>query len=164
MKYLTRKKYDSIIDGLNSAYWKEGRDYRWEYMSYAIDELKQIGPRSILEAGASGLLLCDDSTVVDISGSGVNHDLNIIPWPFGDKAFDAFVALQVWEHLDNHPGAFREVRRIAKSAILSFPYKWTWGDARHNGIDEKKISEWTEGLKPVRIKKIETRIVYTWRF
>ena len=54
--------------------------------------------------------------------------------------------------------------RIAKSAILSFPYKWTWGDKRHKGIDGKKIEKWTCGVVPESIKIINHRAIYIFKF
>ena len=41
--------------------------------------------------------------------------------------YDLFVALQVFEHLrDRQREAFREVRRVARHAIISLPIGWRW--------------------------------------
>jgi hypothetical protein len=99
--------------------------------------------------------------------------LNVIPYSLKtdsgrvvipDKYFDCFVALQVWEHLENHEQAFNEVMRISKTAILSFPYRWTHSDKQHNNIDESVIAKWTCNIPPVHVKKIKNRIIYLWRF
>ncbi len=51
------------------------------------------------------------------------HDAIVVPWPIDDKAYDLFIALQVWEHLERkQKEAFEEVMRTSKAAILSFPY------------------------------------------
>jgi hypothetical protein len=166
--YLTRDEFLKRVEQSGSKYWQEGKNYRWQYMSYVIDILREMFPNGgrFCEAGASGILLYEDSCNFEYP----QHDLNKIPYRIlgghviPDNFFDCFVALQVWEHLDNQAVAFREVMRIAKSAILSFPYKWTWGDKRHKGIDGKKIEKWTCGVVPEKIKIINHRAIYTFKF
>ena len=158
--YLTHWEFVARVKKLNSGYWNEGAPYRWEYMSYVIDMLKIMGAEKIIEAGASNMPLKSDSFRFDYPA----YDLNK-PFPADVKpGFDAFVALQVWEHLDNQADAFREVMRVSSGAVLSFPYKWRHGDARHKGIDKAIIKQWTCGVEPVHIQEIKNRIVYVWRF
>ena len=158
--YLTHDEFLKRVKELNSNYWREGADYRWEYMEYAITELQRLNAKNIIEAGAFRMPLCDNSFMFDFP----NHNLDRIPYNFKDKEFDIFVALQTWEHLDRQTEAFQEVMRISKNAILSFPYRWRHGDQRHRGIDSKRISMWTCGVEPARMKLIKDRIVYTWEF
>jgi len=170
MAYLTRETFLQRVEQSGSKYWQEGKNYRWQYMSYVIDQLKIICPddSKLIEAGTSGMPLSDRSFLYEYP----EYDLNVIPFKINgekipDKYYTAFCALQVWEHLDNQERAFKEVMRISKSAILSFPYKWPKGkghDKRHIGIDGKKISQWTCGVKPESIKIINRRAIYTWRF
>ena len=82
-------------------------------------------------------------------------DATIKPWPIKDKLYDMFIALQVWEHLDGkQTRAFREVMRIAKKAVLSFPYHWDGGivdkpsHRAHRNIDMELITDWTLGVEP----------------
>lgn len=172
--YLTHSTFLEKVEQSGSKYWREGKNYRWQYMSAVIDILKEICPddSKLIEAGTSGMPLSDVSTLYEYP----ECDLNVVPYMtciedesetavrIPNHCYDAFVALQVWEHLDNQSVAFQEVMRIAKSAVLSFPYKWTWGDARHKGIDGKKIEKWTCGVVPEKIKIINKRAVYYWRF
>ena len=74
-------------------------------------------------------------------------DARRTPWPVGDKRFAAVVALQVWEHLDGkQPAAFAELTRVARFAVLSFPYKWRCPtDPIHHAIDDDVIARWTAG-------------------
>ena len=171
MAYLTHETFLKKVDESGSKYWREGKNYRWQYMEYVINNLKQICPNDskLIEAGTSGMPLSDRSYLYEYP----KRDLNVIPYLrhsdriIQDKTFDAFVALQVWEHLDNQERAFKEVMRISKSAILSFPYKWPKGkghDKRHIGIDGKKIERWTCGIRPVSIKIINHRAIYIWKF
>lgn len=166
--YLTATKLQHEVRRLNSRYWNEGWKYRWEYMSYVIGLLKSIRAKNILEAGCNGIPLKSDSYQIEldkkniVTGRGRVMDLNETPYSIPDKNFDAAVALQVWEHLDNQTKAFQEFCRISKHIILSFPYKWNHGDDRHRGIDEEKIAEWTCNKKPISVHKIKTRIVYFW--
>lgn len=172
MTTLTFEQLEKYALSGKSNYWKEGYKYRWKYMYYAIEQARALGAERIIEAGSSGMPLFSDSYLMNYP----EYDLNVTPYmtciedeietavKFPDKMFDCFIALQVWEHLDNQAEAFREVMRISKSAILSFPYKWKHGDKRHRNIDDKKISDWTCGIKPVNKKLIKDRLVYTWRF
>ena len=129
-------------------------------MSRVIEILKIIGAEKIIEAGASGIPLCRESILLNYP----DFNLNNTPYDILDKSCDCFVALQVWEHLDKQVEAFQEVRRISRSAILSFPYRWTHGDARHRGINHAKIMEWSSGLEPVHVEHIDSRAIYFWRF
>ena len=107
-------------------------------------------------------------------------DATTKPWPIADKAYDMFIALQVWEHLDGkQTRAFREVMRVSKKAVLSFPYHWEGGIAdkpshrAHRDIDMELIRDWTLGIEPKRTIEIERtgpefskgpRIICLWDF
>lgn len=166
--YLARDEFLKRVEASNSKYWREGKNYRWQYMSHVIDILREMFPTGgrFCEAGASGILLYEDSCNFEYP----QHDLNKIPYRIlgghviPDNFFDCFVALQVWEHLDNQSAAFQEVMRISKSAILSFPYQWNYGDSRHKNITWQKISKWTCGVKPISKKIIKERIICVWKF
>ena len=107
------------------------------------------------------------------------HDATKIPWPIIDKEYDMFIALQVWEHLlGKQKEAFREVMRISRMAILSFPYMWDCPKdnanyPEHHMIDEKIIADWTLNIEPIKVVKIlrtgervskGPRIIYFWKF
>lgn len=107
------------------------------------------------------------------------HDATVIPWPIADKEYDLFIALQVWEHLEGKQyEAFREVMRISKMAILTFPYLWGCPKddpnyPSHYMINENIIAEWILNIDPVKTIKIPRtgkrvtqgpRIIYFWKF
>ena len=52
----------------------------------------------------------------------------------------------------------------AKTALLSFPYKWNQPGNVHHGIDENKINVWTHGIEPKKIEKSGTRILYLFNW
>jgi len=164
--FLTHEKYLELCDTLPGKYWKEGKNYRWKYISYVIDKMKAINPERICEAGSNGIKLNSESLEMDLPW----YDLNKIPFKtlegdiLKDKFFDIFVALQVWEHLDNQQAAFKEVMRISKAAILSFPYKWKYGDKRHKNITWQIIKKWTCGVRPISTHVIKERAIYIWKF
>lgn len=167
MAYLTRETFLEKVEQSGSKYWQEGKNYRWKYMSAVIDILKEICPddSKLIEAGTSGMPLSDKSFLYEYP----EYNLDVTPFKInGNRVenyqFNCFTALQVFEHLDNQSAAFQEVMRIAKSAVLSFPYKWTWGDSRHKGITGKKIEKWTCGVVPEKIKIINHRAIYTFKF
>ena len=164
--FLTSTAFLAKVKELNSDYWNEGKSYRWEYMSAAISILEEIGAKQILEAGTSGIPLCNESSVIEYP----KFDLDKTPYKtdggieIPDKIFDAFCALQTWEHLKEPVKAFTEVKRISKNCILSVPYNWKHGDAQHQNIDMNRILEWTSGLAPDKTVIVRDRIVCLWRF
>jgi hypothetical protein len=117
---------------------KPREDYyvgRWLYFQEVIKMVEEINPSSVLELGPALFTLVKDSDVmrkpeIDLWGVPSNmqtteylHDATKAPWPVCKK-YDLFIALQVFEHLvDSQIQAFQEVKRIARYAILSLPYK-----------------------------------------
>ena len=114
---------------------------RWQYQSKATNAGWRIlsrcceSPQSarVLELGPYKHPLFIGSEVMesninpDLTNAAgiVCHDARVVPWPFADKTFDMFVALQVFEHLDGaQRAAFIEVRRVARNAIISLPIGW----------------------------------------
>lgn len=176
--YLTKEIFLERCSKLDKHYWREGSAYRWDYMSHVISMLKIMGAKNICEAGTYYMPLNDESFLIElerqhlVNRDGEIQDLNVVPFSFLDYddyingncfgAFDCFVALQVWEHLENQLEAFNHVCEISKNVILSFPYKWNHGDDRHRGIDDKKIAEWTGGKKPVYETVIHNRKICVW--
>ncbi|MDR1693037.1 MAG: hypothetical protein LBR72_06720 [Oscillospiraceae bacterium] len=163
---------------------------RWAYIQKVIEMVKEINPRSVLELGPALFTVVKGSDImrkreVDMWGIPSNtnvteylHDATKTPWPV-EKKYDLFIALQVFEHLvDSQAQAFMEVKRIAKSAILSLPYQWDCpidnaNYPEHHMIDENTILEWTNGEAPQKWIYIERtgaqvskgeRIIGLWKF
>jgi hypothetical protein len=171
MTLLTRKSYNDRVRALNDPYWTKTAAHRWAYMSVVIEEIRKIKPRWICEAGVAKMPLCSKSFIIDLvpesleGHDGMIYDLNKIPYPLADKQFDLFVALQVWEHLLHPRRAFLEVTRISYNAILSFPYKWDCDPKNpHFMITSEVISSWTLQIKPKKVQRVGTRIIYIWEF
>lgn len=162
--FLDYESYCQKVENLDKQYWTNSRDSRWSYMSHVIDLLKLVKAERIMEAGANEMPLNSESYLLDYP----KYDLNIMDtYDFGIK-FDAFVALQVWEHLTDQRRAFEGIMKIANIVILSFPYKWKSGTNIHKNIDDKKIGEWTLGIEPIHTKDIKsnglTRRICLWNF
>jgi hypothetical protein len=146
---------------------------------------------SALELGPGKLTMIKNSDVMvspeddywgrpeNQSGKIIKHNATEKPWPVKDKAYDLFVALQVWEHLDNKQSrAFREVMRISRMAVLSFPHNWNCPKDNpnypaHHMIDKELIGDWTLRVKPERVIEIPRtsekasrgpRLIYFWKF
>ena len=172
---------------------RRGKYYvgRWEYFKHVIDFVHEIKPESVLELGPGhhtvvkgcDVMICpeDDQWGLPVNAIGkvYVHNATEKPWPVGDKEYDLFIALQVWEHLDNKQNrAFREVLRVAKAAVLSFPYMWDCPKddpnyPEHHLIDRDLINDWTLNVPPVRVVEIARtgehvtkgpRLVYFWQF
>lgn len=148
---------------------------RWELYSKVQGLIAQANPTSVLELGAYRLPLvkgCDTMDRFDKFHPTYVHDAGLTPWPIAKQQYEMFIALQVWEHLKGRQQiAFSEVRRIAKRAILSFPYRWNCPQTNpsHHGITEETIAEWTAGFPPVKVEIVPShnnhrRIIYQYDF
>lgn len=79
-------------------------------------------------------------------GADVVHELEELPWPFGDDSFDECHAYEVLEHLGRQGdyrsffAHFAEIYRILKPGGLlfatcpSWDSIWAWGDPSHTRI------------------------------
>ncbi len=184
---MTKEDFQKLLGGERGRYY-EGR---WEYFKEVIEIIKNENIESVLEIGPAQEPIVKNCDVMvkpedDMWGRPKNtfskeyiHDATEKPWPIKDKQYDLVIALQVWEHLeDKQKQAFQEVMRVAKMAIMSFPYMWDCPkDSRnypaHHLIDEKIIADWTLNVKPEKVIKIPRtgpevskgpRIIYFWKF
>lgn len=60
-----------------------------------------------------------------LTNPDVIHDLNSLPYPFGDNSFDLIEAFHILEHLDKPFVTMREIHRILKhggKAIIKVPH------------------------------------------
>lgn len=133
-------------------------------------------PKSIIEVGSHVFPLFKDSFRVEKDVGKIKPhlvwDITNTPLPIEDKAFDLFISLQVWEHLEGKQQvAFKEVMRISRSAILGFPLHWknVPKEDCHYNITEEIISEWTLGHKYEKKVITEdrdnyTKIAYVYKF
>lgn len=157
------RKYPKFLN-----YYKD----RWEYLEKAAAMAVKERPESVLELGAHLLPLFKKSDVLDIKQNiprlTFQHDLSRVPWPIKDKSYDMVMALQVWEHLDGaQEAAFREVMRVSRGAVLSFPYLWNKPGDIHHGIDKAIIARWTLHHPPEETMEVGSRnprIIYRFRF
>ena len=84
-------------------------------------------------------------------------DARNTPWGIPEKKYDVVVALQVLEHFrPNQLKVFKEIKKIAKQAIITLPYKWDIKDIHdcHYMITDKKIAEFTDNEIPYSKEKV----------
>ena len=139
---------------------------RWGYMSAALEQASKLirrhGLLTALELGAPVRPIIVGADVMDIKARPeldptvpiTIHDATQAPWPVADKAYDLFLALQVFEHLgDRQPEAFLEVRRVARHAIISLPIDWEMEDPRncHHQIPAERVLSWFAPIVPTRV-------------
>lgn len=179
--------FDTLLHSPHAPYYIG----RWEYFKEVISIIENYKFESFLELGPGYMPIVKNSDVIlnpledqfgkpnEVFGTIYTFDATQKPWPIKDKSYDLFIALQVWEHLDNkQTRAFREVMRIAKAAVLSFPYRWDGGEEKpshraHRDIDSELINDWTLGVKPTIAVEIPRtgpefskgpRMIYFWDF
>jgi hypothetical protein len=161
IRALRRFEFDALVR--RSPYYKG----RWTYLSAAgriADELiRRDGLRTALELGPHLQPMIVGADAMDYrvheglraDGRVVIHDATAAPWPFGPKAYDLFVALQVFEHLgDRQAEAFREVRRVARHAIISLPIDWVMEDPQdiHHQLSHETALRWFAPVVPDRVE------------
>jgi hypothetical protein len=184
---MTYDDFESLLRGPRGEYYAG----RWEYYREVIRIVDELRPERVLELGPGLMPVVKNADVMinpeedpygrppRTGGTVIRFDATRKPWPVADKAYDLFIALQVWEHLDNKQSrAFREARRVARAAILSFPWLWECGQdlallRAHDDIDEELIADWTLGVKPLKRIEIKRtgehfskgpRLIYFWKF
>jgi len=139
---------------------------RWAYTSVVCDVASELidrhGLRSALELGPNkrstivGADVMDRISQPDLESEGplIVHDATVLPWPIADRAYDLFVGLQVFEHLDDRQAvAFGEVRRIARHAIISLPIDWDMKDPTnvHHQLSHETALSWFAPTVPTRV-------------
>jgi hypothetical protein len=157
---LTQPEFEEMVA---SFPYYEGR---WGYTSVALGQVSRLirrhGLQTALELGAPVRPIVVGADVIDIKARPeldptipiTIHDATQIPWPLDDKAYDLFVALQVFEHLrDRQREAFLEVRRVARHAVISLPIDWEMDDPRdkHHGISNERVLSWFAPIAPTRV-------------
>lgn len=139
----------TVTVGDNSGVWK----YRWTYCRVVAELLAAMPEGRVLEIGCREAQIVPDSDRLDIESehADIQWDIRSVPWPLFDKAYDLAIALEVWEHLhERQLDAFHEIGRVARSAIMSFPYRWQESElSDHIGIDDQVIATWTGFRAPV---------------
>jgi len=183
--------HDDFQQLLGHPKWGKYYIGRWEYFKHVIDFFHRLNPSSVLELGPGQHTVIKGCDIMlrpedDQWGRPMNtinriylHNATEKPWPIGDKAYDLLIALQVWEHLDNKQSrAFREVMRVSKAAVLSFPFMWNCPKdnanyLHHHLIDKELIEDWTLNITPERVIEIPRtgeavskgqRLLYFWQF
>lgn len=139
---------------------------RWPYISAALEQASMLierhGLKTALELGAPIRPTIVGAAIMDIKAHAeldptlpiMIHDATKAPWPAADKAYDLFVALQVFEHLrDRQREAFLEVRRVARHAIISLPIDWQMDNPRncHHQISNERALSWFAPIAPTRV-------------
>lgn len=143
-------------------YYRARRVYLGAGAVIANDLITRRRLTSALELGPHLRSLIVGADVMDIAtpagrtyeGRLIVHNATQVPWPVADKAYDLFVAFQVFEHLGTRQAeAFREVRRVARHAILSLPIDWEMANPAncHHRISEETVLGWFAPVVPTRI-------------
>ena len=144
------------------AYYKPREAYMTVASKVAGDLIARRRLRTALEVGphlrpvivGADTMELEPNDALSAAGRLLVHDATSTPWPVEDKAYDLFVALQVFEHFHGHqPEAFREVRRVARHAILSLPIDWVMADPAncHHQLSHERVLSWFAPVTPTRV-------------
>lgn len=156
------RRYEIAKLAADVPYYRLRRGYLDVAARAASDLIDRHGLASALELGPYLRPLIVGGDVIDLrirpelqaEGRRIAHDATVSPWPIEDRAYDLFVGLQVFEHLGTRQAeAFREVRRVARHAILSLPIDWQMEDPTncHHGLTMERALGWFAPVAPSRI-------------
>ena len=161
IRVITEPEFEAVA-ATAPKYYRGRRRYISAAATAADDLIARHGLRSALELGPHlrplivGADVMDRNEPTDLIDAGkvVVHDAREAPWPFADGAYDLFVALQVFEHIvGGQEAAFREVRRVARHAVISLPSDWVMTDPTncHHMISNERALSWFAPVEPTRI-------------
>ena len=142
----TKEKYDYVCSFSPYYIW------RWKLFEEAMDMLVGLDASRVIEIGSYFYPVIAWADTFDIKGTPNKlMDLDFMPWDIADKQYDLLIALQTLEHLERRKLAFNEIKRVAKSALISLPYEWNEPDDHiHHNITMETINKWTGGEVPVK--------------
>ena len=163
LELMSYQDFEQLMNGPYADYYSG----RWAYYKEVVEIIKNEKVTNSVELGPGYMPIVKNGDLIlnpldDLFGKPDDRhnyvhifDATIKHWPIADKAYDLFIGLQVWEHLDSkQTRAFREVMRIAGKAVLSFPYTWEGGIVEkpshraHRDVDMELIRDWTLGIEP----------------
>jgi hypothetical protein len=156
------RNHELVALAVAEPYYKPRRVYLSAAAGVARELIERRSLQTALELGPHLRPLIVGADVMDVvrndalraEGRRTVHDATDVPWPFADKAYDLFVALQVFEHLGTRQReAFLEVRRVARHAILSLPIDWVMADPAncHHGLTNERVLAWFAPVVPSRV-------------
>ena len=170
LELMTQEDFEYQLNGPYKEYYSG----RWEYYKEVIKVIQTENIKTSVELGPGYMPIVKNGDLIlnplddqfgkpdENSGHIRVFDATIKPWPIENETYDILIALQVWEHLDGkQTRAFREVMRIARKAILSFPYQWDGGllerpsHRAHRDVDLDLIRDWTLGVAPKQTIEIQ---------
>lgn len=176
MEYLSREEYFQRTKELRGGHWTENSLLpRWDYHEKTIKLVKSLKlkeARSVLEMGTMGVQIVHGSDTIDYAERWnfrnkkptIMHDARLLPWPIGNKQYELFVALRVFQHLAPfQKDCIQESMRIAKRVILVLPRRYNnrvLPDSR--GITYEELLEYNNGLHPNLCLKTKNGDLYFW--
>jgi hypothetical protein len=156
------RHHEMVVLAAKVPYYRGRLGYLGVAGGAAADLIGRRQLRTALELGPGFRSLIVGADVMDrvakpdlrAEARRVIHEATKAPWPIEDKAYDLFVALQVFEHLGTRQAdAFREVRRVARNAILSLPIDWEMADPSncHHRLSHERALTWFAPIVPTRV-------------
>ena len=172
MNYLTKEKFiENAENNKNIPHWDHYLG-RWCYHERARDILKSLNitdPKTILEIGAMGVPLAEDSITMDYGLAWcynnqthtITHDCRKFPYPCKDKEYKVVSLLRCFQHFyPVQERAFNELKRIAENIIIVTPsvYKEV------KGVKPLTFTAWNNNKPATICEKImnETTYIYFW--
>jgi SAM-dependent methyltransferase len=118
-----------------------------------------------------GMVRIPDSIGVDFdpeTRADVIHDLDHLPWPFPDRAFQRIVCSHVLEHLRDPRRCLLELHRVAQSgatieiATPHYSSPESWGDITHYMHFSLKTFEpfYQEGNRKKRFELVSIQLLF----
>jgi len=93
------------------------------------------------------------------AGVDLVHDLNVLPWPLENDAYDRVIASHVIEHVDDPVAFLREAHRVAKNGAMieiatpHFSNRSAYADPTHQRTFSVRAFDFFTGSEPRPLHK-----------
>ena len=148
MDFLNYDDFTKLIE-LDPDYYRK----RWSYYCDVMHVLTKTGVKfkKVLELGPYLKPLIKNSDTIDNVDRGkttfVFDASSVDNWKcIPDGSYDLFIGMQVLEHLSNQEKVWQEIKRVAKYALITLPYRWVCPGDCHHGITSEVIRGWTDAV------------------
>ncbi|RJF67316.1 class I SAM-dependent methyltransferase [Rhodopseudomonas palustris] len=150
-----------MSDGISAnEYWNKRKTQLYYQVVQVLSQKLAVRAKSVVDVGSNQCPYLEwfpdvpHRTSLDLRkpfvGPGIKSiKADFLAWDAG-RTYDLALCLQVLEHIPRADLAAKKLLDVAKTVVVSVPYKWPVGTVSthvHDPVDEQKMLDWF-GRKP----------------